>query len=123
MAIAALWVAAGSHCLLEVLPGLEFLSCCQHLQAERCSAHDDNDCAGDGCAAIESGFYQLEEPQAAPARLLMPAVAWWDAVPDEVQSRAPESQAFASVSSPELLQIWQFSQRAALPPRAPSFVS
>jgi hypothetical protein len=123
IAIATFWVAVGSHCLLEMLPGLEFLSCCQHSQAERCSAHDDNECAGDGCAAIESGLYKTEKSQVAPARPLIPLVAWLDALSGEVQFHTPEFPVIASNSPPELLRAWQFSQRTALPPRAPSFVS
>jgi hypothetical protein len=113
----------GTHCLLEVLPGLEFLSCCQHSQTEKCSAHDDGECAVDGCAAIESGFYRLETPLVAAARPAVPLVAWLDVLSDDAQSNALAYPVITSISPPELLRVWQFSQRTALPPRAPSFVS
>jgi hypothetical protein len=121
--IAAVWLAAGSDCLLELLPGLGFLSCCQHSQAEKCSAHDDGDCEADGCAAIESGFYQLEKPVVAPVAPSLAVLGWLEMASDCVQPDAPEVPIIASVSPPELECIWQFSLRTAAPPRAPSSVS
>jgi hypothetical protein len=123
IAIATLWVAAGSHCLLEVLPGLEFLSCCEHGPTEQSPAHHETDCAGDGCAAIESGFYKVERPRVAPVKPLLPLVAWLTTVRDNVQFSAAEPPDIASVPPAELCRIWQFTQRTALPPRAPTFVS
>ena len=123
VAIATLWVGVGSHCLLEVLPGLGFLSCCQHPQSEQSPAHHEEDCAGDGCSAIESGFYKLEQRQNAPIKPLLPLVAWLTAVADDRQPTAPVFPVLVSSSPPEVSRIWQFLERAALPPRAPSFVS
>jgi hypothetical protein len=123
MAIAALWVAAGSHCLLEALPGMEFLSCCQHSEVEKSPAHHDNDCDGDGCATIESGLYKAEQGQPTLVRPLLPLVAWLTVTPDTVPPRGLGSPVFASSSPPEIHCSWQFSQRTALPPRAPSSVS
>ena len=69
--IATLWVAAGSHCRLEVLPGFEFLSCCQHPESEKTPAHHEKECGDDGCAAVELGFYKLAKPQQAPMKPLL----------------------------------------------------
>jgi hypothetical protein len=123
LAIAALWVAAGSHCLLEALPGLEFLACCQHSEAEKPLAHHDQDCDGDACATIESGFYKAEQQQLAPEKPLPSLATCLTVVPDTVQSRALGSPVFAFSSPPELHRIWQFTQRTALPPRAPASAS
>ncbi len=123
VALATLWVGAGAHCLLEALPGLEFLSCCQHPEAEKSPAHHENDCEGDGCSAIESGLYQAEKPQAAPVKPLLGLIAWLSAAPDDTPGRAARSVVPISPSPPELLRVWQFSLRTALPPRAPSFIS
>jgi hypothetical protein len=123
IAMATLWVAAGSHCRLEILPGLGFLSCCQHSQAEKSPAHHDDDCAGDGCFAIESGFYKIERTQNAPIKPLLPLAVWLNTASDDTQSNAPAFAVLGSSSPPEVALAWQFFQRAALPPRAPSFVS
>jgi hypothetical protein len=113
----AFWGLATMHCDLEQLPGFEFLNCCQH---EETIPHQDNDCAQDGCATIESGFYKLEEqPAAAPEPLLLLGVLtplWEQPARRELPAVTPLSS-----SPPELPQRWQFSYRTALPPRAPSF--
>jgi hypothetical protein len=122
-AIATLWVAAGSHCLLETLPGLEFLSCCQHPEAEKTPSHHEKECDGDGCAAVELGFYKLEQPQPAPVRQFFGLVVWLVPLPDNCRPSALDFLVSVSSSPPELPRLWQFAQRTALPPRAPSFVS
>ncbi|HOF71929.1 MAG TPA: hypothetical protein PLV05_07725 [Verrucomicrobiota bacterium] len=123
LVMVTLWVAAGSHCLLAALPGLEFLSCCQHAESERSPAHAEEDCAGDGCSTIESGCYRLEKPQSLPLKPLLASAVVGDAVPGDAR---PDGAAFLNLRSsspPELLRAWQFSQRTAQPPRAPSRVS
>ena len=123
VAIATLWVAAGSHCRLEVFPGFEFLSCCQHSETEQTPGHHEKECGGDACASLESGLYKLSKPQQAPEQPLLASVAW--VVPLAAHELAARPGLFFSSSSapPELPRIWHFFQRTALPPRAPSFVS
>jgi hypothetical protein len=116
-------VAASFHCRLEVLTGFEFLSCCQHSESEQSPAHHEKECNDDGCAAVERGFYKPETPQDAPVMPLLAFVAWLSPLSDDGQSSAFHSLVSISPSPPELPKVWQFSQRAALPPRAPSFVS
>ncbi len=123
IAMATLWVAAGLHCRLELLPGLEFLSCCQHAGVDSGPAHHQKDCAGDGCAAIESGLYKSEQAQDAPLRPRLTLVAWLSPSPETARQIALDFAAPVWAASPELAQIWQFFQRAALPPRAPSPVA
>lgn len=123
VAFATLWVAAGSHCLLETFPGLEFLSCCHHLGAEKTPAHHEKECGDDGCEAVELGFYKQAEPQQAPAAPLLVLIVWSAPLPVTWPASATDFLVSASSSPPELPNIWRFSQRTALPPRAPSFVS
>jgi hypothetical protein len=116
-------VAAGSHCRLEILPGFEFLSCCQHSALEKSPTHHEKDCEHDGCAAIELGFYMQATPQQAPLKPLLLFVAWLVPLPHNCQAGESACLVPASPSPPDLPRIWQFSQRTALPPRAPSSIS
>jgi hypothetical protein len=122
-AIATLWVVAGFHCRLEVLPGLEFLSCCQHSGHEKSPAHHEKECADDGCAAVELGFYKPEKLQDVPVITLLAPVTRLALLPDLELLNAFDHSVNISSSPPELPGVWRFSQRTALPPRAPSFVS
>ncbi len=117
LVLLALWGLATAHCALEQMPGLEFLACCQHASN---APHQDNDCDQDGCAAVESGFYKIEDnPAFSPALTLSTALQAWEYIdkPDAVPSFLP-----VSLAPPEYSRLWQFHYRAALPPRAPSFV-
>jgi hypothetical protein len=123
--MAILWVVAGFHCRLEVLPGLGFLSCCQHSVSEESPLHHEKDCTDDGCAAVEFGFYKLERSQdtpTMPSQALL-ACAFASAERDLVSTSDRLLPDNNSSSPPELPKNWLFSQRKALPPRAPSLVS
>jgi len=117
-ALAVFWLPVSVHCQLEELPGLEFLSCCAHEDAA--APHEDDDCAADACAVVESGLYKTEERQVSPpAPELMPSAFQFSPlagtpVGSEIQIRSP------GAAPPELPRIWQFSLRTAAPPRAPS---
>jgi hypothetical protein len=124
IAIATLWVAVGSHCRLELLPGLGFLSCCLHPQSEPSPSQHEDDCAGDGCSAIESGFYKLENSEVAPIEPLLPLLAALTVAPEPGAPNAPAVEVLIASSPPKTdPRPWQFSQRAASPPRAPSIAS
>jgi len=121
LTLVALWPLATSHCRLEKLPGLEFLACADNAVAE---AHPDADCGTDGCASVESGFNKTED-----AHLILPGPSW---VPSPiltavllavVEPATTTSGLVTDPTPPELPRGWQFSFRAALPPRAPSCVS
>ena len=122
-AVATLWVAASFHCRLEVLPGFEFLSCCQHSESEQSPAHHEKECNDDGCAAVELGLYRPETPQEVSVMPLLTLVTLLSPLPERAQVSAFDHQISISSSPPELPKSWQFYQRTALPPRAPSFVS
>ena len=115
-----LWLGATNHCKLEEIPGLNFLVCGEHKGS---TPHQDNNCDTDGCAQVEDGVYKTEESQvtaAAPTVVL--AVTLLTALEEQARYR-PTGSDFLTFASPELPVTWQFSFRAALPPRAPSFLS
>ena len=63
------------------------------------------------------------KPQPAPLKPLLMFVAWLVPLPYSCQAGESVCLVPASSSPPDLPRIWQFSQRTALPPRAPSIVS
>jgi hypothetical protein len=109
--LAALWLPITAHCSLETLPGLEFLLCE--------SDTSENDCSEDVCAQIERPGYKVSDTET-----LVPEpqlTLWFDLVFTET---IPADSPQPSTASPaEIPFAWQFSFRAALPPRAPSLVS
>lgn len=111
----ALWLPAANHCKLEQFPALAFAPCCPEDAPESQPA---SDCETDGCALVEESFYKAEDAQTHFVPVLV-----------TVRCPAPETQvvfvAQAPVISPppELPVRWQFIQRSALQPRAPSLVS
>jgi hypothetical protein len=116
----ALWGLAKEHCALEQVPGFEFLACCQHADK---APHQDNDCDEDGCAVVESGFYQMEDnPTFSPALTALGAFAVREWVAEAPEVLVAHS-APVTAAPPELPRLWQFHYRAALPPRAPSVVA
>ena len=124
MAVLAFWLPVTNHCRLELIPGLEFIACCAHSEEEQSSAHHENECAEDLCAQVEEGLYKTES-----SRVIVEAPAAGDLgflpVPLEL-SPSPEQACSLSrlgTSPPEISRTWQFSFRAAAPPRAPSLVS
>jgi hypothetical protein len=120
LALLALWLPAINHCRLEQLPGLGFLSCCDHEDAAA-SHHDD--CQTDGCAAVESGLYKTAGGRIqSPAPVLLTATLL-AALPDEIPAPPASRLTRSATIPPGDSGGWQFSFRTALPPRAPSFAS
>ncbi len=117
--VVAMWLPATMHCKLEELPGLQFLACCDH---EDTAPHADNDCRSDSCALVEDGLYKSDNPKIEVP--LPQLVALEIALPSEAPSPSlTVSSSFAPAHAPELSVTWQFSCRAAAPPRAPSRLS
>lgn len=118
MVMLVFWGLAIWHCELEELPGLAFLSCCQHPDS---APHQDNDCRQDACSTVESGFYKISHHRAAAP----PPLLWLSyLLPDATPSAATTAAAFiAAGAPPEVPRLWRFHFRAALPPRAPSQAS
>ena len=120
LTFAALWLPVSMHCSLETIPGFNLLDWCCDTAASQ-PAKDD--CSQDNCGEIEAGLYRVEDN---PTLTLKPATVLAMVFPVEaVQLPKPTPVVFLSADSspPELAQTWQFSHRAALPVRAPSFVS
>jgi hypothetical protein len=119
LVVLVLWGLAVMHCKLEALPGFGFLkSCCF---ADSAPSSPKN-CESDGCGAVEDGGYRAEEQNAAAPQpllfLVLNSRVMEEPSPETLVVRFSESHA-----PPELSQFWQFSYRAALPPRAPSLDS
>jgi len=123
MAVLAFWLPATNHCRLELIPGLQFLSCCSHSAEEQASDQHKNECEEDLCAQVEGSLYKAESNQ---VLVKSPPVAAQFILPS-LHEEGPSLDRVPSVrldaSPPELSKTWQFSCRAAAPPRAPSFVS
>jgi hypothetical protein len=118
LAVLALWLPATNHCRLELIPALEFLACCVH---EDAAPHEDADCETDGCATVEEGFYKSEDLRitlVAPDFLLFA-----DVLPAAKELSPPYIAVVPTTAPPEISKVWQFSFRAAAPPRAPSLPS
>jgi hypothetical protein len=110
--LALIWVPVTMHCALEGVPGLEFLICCEH---EDAAPHQDDDCEADACAVVESGFYKLQDDE-----VLVVACSELDVFDYELKDET--AVLTASRPPPDLTVGWQFSSRAALLPRAPSYL-
>jgi hypothetical protein len=120
LALVFLWIPATVHCKLEELPGLQFLSCCDHGESV---PHQDDDCAVDACATVEGGIFKAANPKVdinAPGTVLVLDCSDFE-VSDSDTARFRVRQ--LSERSPDLPLTWQFTLRTALAPRAPSFVS
>jgi hypothetical protein len=115
-----LWVPVSMHCELEALGGLEFLSCCSHTPS---APHQDNDCQEDACSVVESGAFFLPQKE----REVTPPVALLEQMPldlvEPLTASAPGLLAPTSETPLGLSRLWRFSERTALPPRAPSLLS
>ena len=112
------WLVTTMHCRLETVPGLQFLACKTATPPSNPNSHcDDN-----GCCAAEKSQYRTEQDHLTlPAQQFflssVPVLDVPKALPDEVRL------GLLTAAPPELPKTWQFSLRAALPVRAPSFAS
>jgi hypothetical protein len=107
-----LWVPTTAHCALEIIPGLEMFHC----EAEN---SPQPDCDTDGCAQVENPTYKGSDSQ---VPVLPPILIVLFELP--AIEIAPTQGLILTTAAPrEITSRWQISSRAALPPRAPSFVS
>jgi hypothetical protein len=121
--LALAWVPINAHCLLESVPGLEFVRCCADAEAPSPAPVGDP-CKDDGCCTVESSHYQVPREETAASLLLL-------AILVEVCPVIPEGVTLSEVATgdppafppPELPSSWQFALRTALPVRAPSLAS
>jgi hypothetical protein len=123
LTLALLWLPATVHCGLEAAGLLEHVETCCHEEHSRATDSTPAHCGTGNCGVVESGDYQpahtllkVSAPVAAfcfssllelaPVLVIAPAIE----APEEVES------------PPEIRRTWHFVERAALSPRAPSFV-
>ncbi len=113
----AAWMPAASLCLAECAGMVERGDCCADESGGK------SDAAGHPCCFLASGLYKSHDQQrvaTAPATLLTPVLpSPFSLTPASVEEAALRP----APSPPDLPVTWQFSFRAALPPRAPSFAS
>lgn len=119
--LVVLWFPATLHCSLEAAEIVKAFAC------ETSDGQNDNDpahCNSDGCQVVEDGLYRrgavtlnVAVPPVIVAACFISLqslglVAWNELAPTRVGQTAPL----------ELTCTWQFVQRAALLPGAPSLV-
>jgi len=109
------------HCSLEAV-GIVFAECCNEASAGHDAADTDThsgDC--EICAQVESGGYAKPAPQL-DLKPLLAAVALIK-LELETPVASSEHSSLRVFPSPDAPPSWRFIERAALPPRAPTFVS
>lgn len=112
----ALWLPVTLHCDLEAAGLTPPALSCQDGHAP--AAH-----AADNCALVENGHYQagsalLKVPAPTLLACSLCCVAVLAPPPVFIPSLSPE----CSDTPPELIRVWQFDRRAALPSRAPTLL-
>lgn len=110
---------ASEHCRLELLAGSALLQCACAGESGQCQG---TGCSDELCSGLESGGYRSEEQTPlCPA----PCLATVALLPEPLSLPGPLFPALyeSDAAPPELPRSWQFSQRAAPAPRAPSALS
>jgi len=122
LGVVACWALVTNHCKLENIPGLTFIACAEPAEE---AGHQPSDCGEkDSCATVEGGLYKTEESQVSPGKATPIPISL--AVDLLCNLAVPEpflSPVSPKPTPPEFESAWQFSSRAALPPRAPSLLS
>ena len=128
--LVAVWLPSASHSVLQHFGFIHQVHVHNdHGDADHNSDSDgshehdtDNHQAADGLCVFSSGKVELTKPLAVTAMPCLVA-AWFDAATVPSALTAHSGPAPPGVAPPELSHRWQFCFRAALPVRAPSFVS
>jgi len=115
----ALWASCTIRCELVSLASAEADSCCDHAADQ--SPDKPTPVSQCVCSlALSSGYIAEKTTVSLPLLVGLPIFA----LPTELEVPKSDAPSSALTSSPpELFTSWQFSFRAALSPRAPSFVS
>jgi len=119
--LAVLWGPLTVHCAIEAVPGLEFVRCSDAVAA---AGHDSDPCDESVCCELESVVYHPPRQETMVVRFSneLPSATVFHAV----QSPAIPVLTFSvllNASPPDLPVAWRFTQRAALPVRAPTVYS
>ena len=118
----AFWLVATQHCGLESA-GL-FAAHESATEASGCCASSDG-CANDGCETVEEGAYRSDHATLAVVSPQLSRCLWslnWSNQVPVRELRADISFRRHYERPLDWLPTWQFVQRTALAPRAPSFV-
>jgi hypothetical protein len=112
------YILASMHCMLESVPGFDFLKSCCFVEQDSGARQD---CETDECV-VESGNYRAEDPTVLVPQPFFMLVLFSPLFEEPLSD--PQLVSFVpSQPPPELPRIWQFSHRTALPARAPSVAS
>ena len=118
MVFLAMWLPATNHCLLENVSFAEIDHCCTAEKSTPEKSGSSHDCMT--CNAVENVSYKFEQDNAFTFGLpILFALLLQPDVESDSQSFVP----IENFARPDLSSSWQFVFRAALPVRAPSFVS
>jgi hypothetical protein len=118
--VLALWATCTLRCEMEVLASSAPVSCCDEAGEESDQAPaQPQHCI---CSFVQSGGFIVEKSNV-PIPLPNDALFTSTALPKADVTLSALAPAELTFSPPELRTSWQFSFRAALSPRAPSFVS
>jgi hypothetical protein len=117
--LAIFWMIATQHCGLEAA-GVLAAHCEQASGAQGCGGADHD---GDACKTVESGEYKLADvsSKVSPPQLVACVCLTYIAFAELRPEPSAESLALGYFErAPNWVPTWQFVQRAALTPRAPT---
>jgi hypothetical protein len=118
--VLALWATCTIRCELEVLASSATMSCCDEAGEDSNQAPlQPRHCI---CGSVQSGGFIVEKGNV-PTPLPNDAFFVSTALQPAAVCLSALATAELIFSPPGLAKSWQFSHRAAAPPRAPSFVS
>jgi hypothetical protein len=118
----AFWLVATQHCGLESA-GL-FAAHENSSESKGCCSSSDG-CASDGCETVEEGAYRLDGAGLAVTSPQLSACLWsatWNLNIPVRELRADVSWRGHYERPLDWVATWQFVQRTALSPRAPSLI-
>lgn len=122
LVLLAVWLPCTSHCQAEALGWLGSDSaCCEQSQKDAPAKPDCSEC--DACNAVESGGYTLPQKVSFVHVLLIVAVHFAPDLLDSIREPATLTLSAPDSATQFLAQSWTFDRRAALSPRAPSFLA
>lgn len=121
--LAAVWLPASSHAVLEHFGLIHQGHAAHHADSSGSHEHDtDNHEAADGKCALSSKCVSVPAAKAVATPLSFATLASDWAFELHV-AQHPSGLAPPGVAPPQLSHRWQFSFRTALPARAPSLIS
>jgi hypothetical protein len=118
--LALIYLPAASLCLMERAGWFSYDDCCASDSQDASSSNSSGHMA---CCSLASATYKLDDSPAIKIAVTVAVPVLLVDVTPLVHEPDPAEIIPVSTSPPELPACWQFSFRAALPARAPSFVS